>query len=239
MNEVSVWFVLDVIIKRLWIILIVAALLATGTYIYNSNFVDPIYSAESSVIASNGGIISDANVSGTTSKIGSSDIASSLNITETYVDILKTYGFYETVANEPEIARMGYSASAIRSMTTIQRRSDMSLFIDIIIKCGNQRDAVVIANCVAVLATDYIHSMLNNAYVVPADKCQTARLVAPLTVRNSITMGVLGALAVIALFVIIAVTDNTIKGEEDIVKRYNVAVLGVVPDFEAKKAKRR
>ena len=109
MNEVSVWFILDVSVKRIWIILIVAVLLATGTYIYNANFVDPVYSAASSIIASNGGIVSDNDDQyvSTTSKIGSSDVASSLNIIDTYVDILKTYGFYETVAKEPEIAKLG------------------------------------------------------------------------------------------------------------------------------------
>jgi len=239
MNEVSVWFILDVIVKRIWIILIVAVLLATGTYIYNANFVDPVYSAASSIIASNGGIVSDNDDQyvSTTSKIGSSDVASSLNIIDTYVDILKTYGFYETVAKEPEIAKLGYTPSQLAAMTTIEKRSDMSLFIDITIHCNRERDSIVIANGIAVLASDYIHTMLSNAYVVRADKCQTARLVAPLTVRNSVIVGIVGALAIIAIFVIIAATDNTIKGEDDIVKKYNVAVLGVVPDFETNNSK--
>ena len=238
MNEISVWFILDVVVKRIWIILIVAVLLATGTYIYNANFVEPVYSAASSVIASNGGIVSDdGNYTGTTSKIGSSDVASSLNIIDTYVDILKTYGFYETVAKEPEIAKLGYTPSQLMGMTTIQKRSDMSLFIDVTIKCNRERDAIVIANCVAVLASDYIHTMLTNAYVVRADKCQTAHLVSPLTLRNSALAGIAGALVIIAIFVILAATDNTIKGEDDIVKKYNVAVLGVVPDFENNNAK--
>lgn len=238
MNEVSIWFILDVIVKRIWIILIVAVLLATGTYVYNANFVDPVYSAASSVIASNGGIVSDGdNYTGTTSKIGSSDIASSLNIIDTYVDILKTYGFYETVAKEPEIAKLGYTPSQLARMTTVQKRSDMSLFIDISIRCNSERDAIIIANGVAVLAADYIHSMLTNAYVVRADKCQTAHLVAPLTVRNALLAGIAGALVIIALFVILAATDNTIKGEDDIVKKYNVPVLGFVPDFETSNQK--
>lgn len=239
MNEVSIWFILDVIVKRIWIILIVAVLLATGVYIYNANFVDPVYSAASSIIASNGGIVSndDQDHVGTTSKIGSSDISSSLNIIDTYVDILKTYGFYETVAKEPEIAKLGYTPSQLAAMTTIQKRSDMSLFIDISIRCNSERDAIIIANGVAVLAADYIHSMLTNAYVVRADKCQTARLVAPLTVRNALLAGIAGALAIIAVFVILAATDNTIKGEDDIVKKYNVPVLGFVPDFETSNSK--
>lgn len=238
MNEISVKFVLDIVIKRIWAIIIAVAIFAGAAFFYNANFVDPVYSASSSVLGSNGGIVSENTVSSsTTDKIGSSDVASSLNIIDTYIDIMKTYGFYEYLSKESEIKKFDYTVEQLRKMTTVERRSDTSLFIDITVKCGNERQAVVIANSISTVAPQYIQTLLNNSYIVQADKCVSARMVAPLTMRNTALMGIFGGMLAVALFVLLAATDNTIKGEDDIVKKYNIPVLGVVPDFESKNTK--
>ncbi len=236
MNEISIWQVLNIIVKRLWIILLVSVICAGSAYIYNANFVTPTYAAKSAVIATNGGIAA-GNTQNTSSKIGSSDLASSLSIVDTYVDILKTYSFYEALAEQPEIVNLGYKPAQLRSMTGISRRSEESLFIDIKIGNTNPKTAVIIANCIAQLAPEYISTMLPGAQAVKADKCIGAYSTGPLTVRNTILFFLMGAFGSIALFVILAATDKTIKGEEEISKKYKVAVLGVVPDFDTKTSK--
>ena len=247
MNEISLWQVLNIIIKRLWIIILVAILVAGITFVYNSNYVDPVYLAQSAVLATNGGIIQEddmaqiegevENIYNTSSKIGSSDVASSLNIVDTYIDILKTYSFYEKLATQPELASYGFSATQLKKMTDVERRSSYSLFIDINVKYSDAATAIIVANSIANLAPEYIQSMITNSYVLPADKCISAYLTSPLTVRNSILTGLIAAFAMVVIFILIAATDNTVKSEEEITKRYNVAVLGVVPDFETNKSK--
>ncbi len=137
-------------------------------------FGETIYMAKSSVIATSGGIPSNGS---TASKIGSTDLASSLSIVDTYVDILKTYSFYEALIEQPEIVNLGYSESELRSMTLISRRGEDSLFIDIQVRSENSKNAVVIANCIAQLAPEYISTMLPGAQVVCADKCISATVV--------------------------------------------------------------
>lgn len=216
------------------------------TFVYNSNYVSPVYMAQSSVLATNGGIVQEditqvesemESMLNTSSKIGSSDVASSLNIVDTYIDILKTYSFYEKLATQPELSSYGFSATQLKKMVAVERRSSYSLFIDIKVKYSDAATAIIVANSIANLAPEYIQSMISNSYVLPADKCISAYLTSPLTVRNSILTGLIAAFAMIVIFILIAATDNTIKSEEDITKRYNVAVLGVVPDFETKSSK--
>ncbi len=246
MNEISLWQVLNIIIKRLWIIILVAILVAGITFVYNSNYVDPVYLAQSSVLATNGGIVQEdenqienefSSMYDTSSKIGSSDVASSLNIVDTYIDILKTYSFYEKLAAQPELTSYGFSATQLKKMTTVERRSSYSLFIDINVKYSDAATAIIVANSIANLAPEYIQSMITNSYVLPADKCISAYLTSPLTVRNSILTGLIAAFVMVVIFILIAATDNTVKSEDEITKRYNVAVLGVVPDFETNKSK--
>lgn len=235
MNEISIWQVLNIIVKRLWLILLVAVIFAGSAYVYNSNFVTPTYAARSSVIATNGGIIE--NPQNTSSKISSSDLASSLSIVDTCVDVFKTYSFYEELAKEPELARYGFSPIQLKRMTRVGRRSEESLFIDLKIANTDPKTAVVVANCVANLAQNYISTKLPNALIVPADKCISAYLTGPLTTRSTILFFIFGAFISVVFFIILAATDKTIKDEEEISKRYNVAVLGVVPDFDAKTVK--
>ncbi len=242
MNSISLWQVLDIVLKRIWIIILVAALFAGVTYLYCENFVEPTYLAESAVLSTNGGITKEEaesleTSSNTSSKIGSSDITSSLNLVDTYVDILKTYSFYEELARQDELQYFGYTPTQLQRMATIERRSDYSMFIDIGVRCSDAQRAIVIANSIANLAPTYAQSMISNSYVLPADRCIKATLTSPLTTRNAILMGLVGAFLTVALFVLLAATDNTIKSEEEITERYNVAVLGIIPDFDTKSSK--
>ena len=233
MKDISVLMILKIFVKRIWIIAIAAIIAAVATFVYCSNFVSPVYTASSSVIASNGGIINDGeNPITSTGKISNSDVSASINILETCMDVMKTHSFYEDVAAERKIKKMDLSADDLQRMVTIERRSDFSLFIDIKVTCGDQDNAVEIANCIAETAPAYIQKMISDTYVVQADHSVAAEKIAPTPLRTAILVAALAAVLVVTVFVILAATDDSIKGEEDIVKRYNVAVLGIVPDFE-------
>ncbi|MBQ8550389.1 MAG: hypothetical protein IJ426_03530 [Clostridia bacterium] len=236
MNEISIWQVLNIIVKRLWAILLVSVILAGATYVYNANFVTPTYAAKSAILATNGGIAT-GNQQDTSSKIGSSDLASSLSIVDTYVDIFKTYSFYEYIEEQPEIQRLNLSARQLLSMTSVSRRSEESLFIDVRVANTDPKTAVIIANCVAMSAPDYVNTKLPGASAEPADKCISAYVTGPLTARNTVLAFLFGAFVSIVFFIILAATDKTIKGEDEITKRYNITVLGVVPDFDTKTTK--
>ena len=78
MKEISIWFVIDVIIKKIWFIIAAVAIVAGATFVYNYNFVKPTYTASSAVIGSNGGIGTENYASTTSGKINNTDIASEL-----------------------------------------------------------------------------------------------------------------------------------------------------------------
>ena len=228
MKEISIWFVFDVVIKKIWFIIAAVAIVAGATFVYNYNFVEPTYTASSAVISSNGGIGTENY---TSSKINNTDIASSLNMVESYVDLMKTYSFYEHVAEQSEISAYGYSPMQLQKMTTIKRRSEMSLFIDIIVNCPDAKQAINITNCVSSTATEYLPNILQGAKIVQADKCIAARFVSN-TVRDTLFMGLVAAVVTATIFVIFASLDNTVKGEYSLQNAYEAPVLGVIPSFE-------
>ena len=231
MKEISIWFVIDVIIKKIWFIIAAVAIVAGATFVYNYNFVKPTYTASSAVIGSNGAIGAENYTSTTSGKINNTEIAASLNMVESYVDIMKTYSFYEYVAKQDEISSYSYSAMQIMSMTTIERRSDTSLFIDIVVNCPDAKHAITITNCISSAITEYMPNILQGAKIVQADKCIAARLVSN-TVRNTLLMGFVAAVVTATIFIVFASIDNAVKGEESLQGVYEAPVLGVVPSFE-------
>ena len=218
MKDISLSLILKVVLRKIWIILLAAVIVGAGTFFYCSNFVDPTYAAASSVIVTNGGLISDDDSTASSGKVSNTDVAASINILETCVDIMKTNSFYKEVANHPEIKRLGYSSSELDRMTSIERRSDYSLFIDIKVNCGDDKEAIVIADCVAETAPKYIQKIIANTRV-EVEPSSGSALVAPMTTRTAVIAALLAAVVAVAIFVILAATDNTIKGEEDILKK--------------------
>lgn len=234
MREISVWFIVDVIIKKIWFILLTIAVLAGSAFVVNSYFVDPIYAASSAVIGSNGAVGSEYEEAETTSsnKINSSDLASSLNMIDTYVDTMKTNAFYEAVVKRPEIVTLGYDATQLRQMVTVEKRSEYSLFIDVTVMSKNPKHAITIANSIASAIPDYIVTVLPGGMIFRADNSVSAKLVSPQTFRDTVLFGFVGAVLSIVLFILLAAADNAIKGEEDLENRYDIPILGVVPSFE-------
>ncbi|MBE6766695.1 MAG: hypothetical protein E7550_03805 [Ruminococcaceae bacterium] len=129
-----------------------------------------LYAAKASVIATN------SSVSDLSSKIGTSDLVSSLAIIDTCVDAMKTYSFYEVVLKQPEIAHLNLLTEELREMTEIKRRNDESLFIDIEVYSGDAKTAVILANAIAAISPEYISNILPGFHIVVADKAISASL---------------------------------------------------------------
>lgn len=226
MNDFSLITLFQLIVKRIWLILIVSVLFATITFGYCTMFAVPTYVARASIIGSNGGLGLETEETATTIK--STDIASSLALMETYVGILQTSGIYEqTAAN----LGMDYKSSELRSMITVQNRSETQLFIDVSVVSKSQKDSVLIANAFANQAAIYIKATLPNAYAKPIEFANSAPQNYPQIYLYTTLAFILGAVVVIGISFLVSLFDQTIKGEEDFKDKYNLPVLGSVPDF--------
>lgn len=234
MREISIWFIIDVIIKKIWFILLTIAVLAGSAFVINSYFVDPVYAASSAVIGSNGAVGGEYEETDTTSssKINSSDLASSLNMIDTYVDTMKTNAFYEAVVKRPEIVSLGYDATQLGRMVTVVKRSEYSLFIDVTVTSKNPQHAIIIANSIASAIPDYIVTVLPGGMIFRADNSVSAKLVSPQVFRDTVLFGFVGAVLSVIFFILLAAADNAVKGEEDLENRYDIPILGVVPSFD-------
>ena len=217
--------------RRIWVIIIAAVVFAVATFGYCELFLTKKYSATASILVTNGAVTTAQDDK--TDKVSGSDISASLYLTYTIVDILNTPDNYTKVAEELNKDKNNdYKYQDLMNRSTIVRRSEDTLFIDITFTSTNRDEAVHLANAFCATSCKFIPNIIPNANANVVAKADKSVQTYPRTLMSTAIAGVIGAvLAFIVLFIIDS-TNRAIKGEEDFTNTFDVPLLGAVPDFE-------
>lgn len=142
----------------------------------------------------------------------------------------------ETVSEDTILSALTYSYSISSSSTSAQ-----GSFIYI----TSTADSPELAYNILVAATDIMQEYIDSAFALPESIdlifSLANRIDMPTTpvsdisvVRYTLIGGLGLTVLCIVVLAVIELADNRVKGEEDLVQKYNIAVLGSVPDFEDK-----
>ncbi len=214
-------------LHHIWIIILAAVVFAAGAFSYCKFFITPSYSATASILVTNGAVTTSYDE--TTGKIASSDISASLYLSYTVVDILNTPDIYKKVANQ---LGKDYNYQGLMGCSSIARRSDETLFIDVTFSSTDPKEAMRIANKFVEIACGYIPEFIPSARANVASTAIKASMTYPRTLMTTGVAGVVGAVAAYIVLFIIESMNRAIKGEEDFTSNFDVPLLGAVPDFE-------
>lgn len=225
MNEISPSSIFSIIMHRIWLVVIVAIICAALAFSYCNFLVAPVYSAKTSILITNGGLITNNH----DDSIQTNDLSASIYLVDTCVDILKSQGIYQELS-----AAIGekYTFYQLKSAFSISKRSDENLFIDISFRSTNPDEATLIVNTFTELCPQYMANKLSPVTVEVMDKSYNTSLVYPNTISSTLIFGFLGAVVTSLLLVLFASLDQTIKNEEDFVENFSIPILGTVPDFD-------
>lgn len=235
MQDISVFMFFRIARKRI-LPLLLAFVLAAGLMFSYCEFVSsPVYGANSSIIVTNGAVVSSSNDLQDIQRVLGSDIQASLLLADSVVDMLKTPDVYKYLSRKIK-ADIDYNTLMAR--TTVARRGEDTLFVDISYKDVDPKQAIEISNLFASVACDYIAEFIPKANPKVVSSADRATLVSPRTLRNTVLAGIIAAFVLFSVFVLFEILNDTVRGEDDFTSRYNIPLLGSVPDFEeARKAK--
>ncbi len=225
MNEISLSSIFNIIIRKAWAVIIATVLCGALAFTYCEVFETPVYQTKASIIVTNGAVITDT----INSTVSNTDLAASLYLVDTCVDILKSQGIYQELSSA--IADK-YSYKALKSSFSVSRRSDESLFVDISFKSTSKEEAIEIVNAFADLSSNYICEAIPSATVAVMEHSDSASVVSPRTAFSTALFALIGAIVSSLIIVIISMLDKAIKGEEDFKESFDIPVLGAVPDFD-------
>lgn len=213
-------------LKHLWLIILTAIVFAAITFSYCRFVATPVYSASGSIMVTNGAIITDLD--GNQTHLNNTDIVASLNLTYTVTDILKTPDLYKKLS---EKTNYKYSYGELLSRSAVSRKNEDSLFITISFTANNKNEAISLVNEFLQLVPDYIAERVPGAATAITTTADSAAKTFPQDLLFSLTAAIIGAAATFFILVAIYSINTVIRGEEDFKERFEVPVIGTIPDF--------
>ena len=227
MNDISIFYLLNLALRRLWALFLAGIIFTSGAYAYCKFLATPSYSAKASVLVTNGSIISEAD--SPDNSVTVTDISASLSLANTIADVLQASGIFKTIAEDIDNQ---YSYRQLMGMSTIQRRNNMTMVVDVTFSTSDPNESIRLANIFVKTAPEYIMEVIPYSNAIVLSEADVASKTYPRTLTTSLFVGLVGAVLAFAVVFIIDFFDQAIKGEEDFKVKFDIPIIGIVPDFE-------
>lgn len=224
MKGFTLYSFIRIALKHILILILSGLIFAVGTFAYCEFVATPVYQASGSLIVTTGTII----VENEDEKLNNTDIVASLNLSDTVIDILKTKEIYKTLSNN-----MGnkYSYQNLRSRAAISSSDNHSLFITVSFTADNPQEAIDLVNGYLKLAPDYISGYVPGTTSAAITEADRASQTFPRTIIFSLAAAVIGAAIAYVIILLIYSTNTIIRSDEDFRERFDIEILGAIPDF--------
>jgi len=218
--EINVQQLIKGVWKRIWVVVVCAALAMAITVFYTANFVTPTYKASVTMYVNNNSSNSDT--------VSSANLAVAIQLANTYVKIIQSESVLEKVVQE---TGLNLTPTQVRGMLSAEVVDETEIFRVNVIS-PNAEMSADIANAIANIAPGEISEIIDGskAKVIDYAKVPSGKN-APNITSSGILGGLVGAVLSCAVIVVILVVDKRIKSEEDLTATYSLPVLGAIPDF--------
>ena len=218
---------------------------AISTFCYCEFVAVPKFSATGSIVVTNGGIVSgndnindeyvDETEEDGDDNLNNTDIQASINFSRIMTEILNKPNIFKLLSEELDGK---YTYGRLKSMAKIDRADNSSIIIDISFTASTREEAIFLTNAYLEVAPKYIVENYTQANVHEIFVADSASKTYPRTLLLTAVGGIVGAaLAYIVLFLIYC-ANTVIKGEDDFKDRFQIPVLGCIPDFATAKSEK-
>jgi len=214
--------IISIIIKRILIIFLCIILGTAGTFLVTKCLIDEKYTAAVSMyVAPNG---------------GNADLFASLNelnyaqkVVNTYIEILKTDSFMSSVSKASDL---GYSVGELKKMVEMSPVNDTEIF-KVQVTTTDPNDSLLLANTIARLAPGKIIEIKDADAVRVVDPATLPEKPSSPNILQNTAIGlIMGLMIGIMTAFILELLDKRVKDEDDLLKHYDVPILGVIPIIE-------
>lgn|SRR5690606_5254191 len=226
-ETISLKEIFQTIRKRLWLIVMIAAVAVATVGVVSYFFLTPIYQSSTQILVNQKA--SDQPY------LNQSDIRTNIELINTYNVIIKSPAILDIVKEKLDLDE------SLNNLITVGSENN-SQVVKVTVQHTDPKTAVDIANTTATVFKDEIVKIMNvdNVSILsPAELPDNPVPVKPNPVLNMAIALVVGLMAGVGLSFLLEYLDNTIKTEQDIEKLLELPVLGAIAqiDLEAEAAK--
>jgi capsular polysaccharide biosynthesis protein len=210
---------IQVIKKRIWIIMSVTVAAALVSGIFSIFIMDPVYEAKATLIVGR-------TPASDKEKMQYNDVLMYGKLVKTYAELAKS----DLVASET-ISRTGYdlTEAQLKGNLTITPKGDTQI-LEIAIQNNDAEKAYELANTLSEVFVEEVKGMMNADDVKIMDKAKLPeKPVKPRKMLNIVIAGFVGLMASLGVVFLMEYLDNTIKTENDIEKYLGITVLATIP----------
>lgn len=227
MKEIDIMDFLKILLKKAWIIALVAVLCAAIGFSYCTLMVTPEYSSKAVMVVTVGDMTSDI--------VDSKDYAVVLSMMPTYVAQLREgTDFYKTIADSVNYSYKKesaeeYSAAKIKSMCTWSFTEEQ-LHATVVVTGTNQNDVQLILEAIDKNADNYLKSVFPTTITKSTSRSEKASHTYPSTMIFALGGFLIGAVISAVIIYLVEALNTKIKSEEELIAQ-GFTVLGTVPDL--------
>jgi polysaccharide biosynthesis transport protein len=209
-----------VIKRRILIVAICFAICAAGALSFTKIFMDKEYTATVIMYAAPNKTVIQANPQTSLSELNYLQ-----KIVISYIEVLKTETFLDSVAKQ---INLGFNAEQLQKMVTFNVINQTEYF-ELQVISGNPNDSLAIADAISQLAPVIISEInIDDTLRVLNPARLPAGPSGPSLLKNILAGAAAGLFLGVILAFILDKRDKHIKDKNDLLKRYNIPVLGHV-----------
>ena len=223
MENINIKEVTTFLLRKLWLILAILAVVVAGGEIYSNILKTPLYESNTNVV-----LISDNS---TKTEITNNDVTLSNNLVKTYSEIVKSRNVLSKVI---ENLHLDESYESLKSQVTVSSVTSTQL-ISIKISDKDPKKAKEIADELGKVFKAEIKEIYKIDNVQIVDEAVEANSPYNINiVKESIIYLVAGLVLGVGAAYLLFIMDKTIKDTDTVEKKLGLTVMGVVPEVESK-----
>lgn len=219
--EISLQEIIMILWRKVWLIALCLVLGGGIGFGISRYLIDPTYASRVSMYVNN-------NKDRGETALNINDLNASQKLVATYIEILKS----EVVLNDViEQMALAYTTGELRGMISASAVNSTEI-LEVIVTSKDAEEAAAIANKLAEVAPPQIIRVVQAGDVQLIDEAVLSlESVAPNTKLNTLIGAMIGIVLAAGVILVLAMLDISVKSAEDLSKRYDLPVLGTIPDL--------
>lgn len=221
--QIDIKTLVDAVVLKIKMIILFALAFGVSAFIISEFVITPKYMASITMCINN-------NKTMVTDSMDYNDVNASITLVPTYVELIQSYNVLNEVAAKTH--DLGYTADDISGMIGVATKEETQIIMLSVIN-PNPEHANIIANAIAKVAPEKIIDLMEGTNVKVVDESVLPETpVSPSVKKNTVLGFLFGGFLGVALAVLLALLDNSVKSEDDLIHMFkDIPVLGVIPEF--------
>lgn len=226
--EIDLQQLIGALMKKAWLIGIVAVICAVLAFVGTFLFITPKYQSTAKFYVNNSSLSSFSEAA--LSSITSADISASRGLVKTYIVILNTR---ETLNDVIDYSGVDRTYGQLKSMITAEAVDSTEIF-QVVVTSPDPQEAEKIANAIGYILPNRIKEIIDGTSAKVVESAVVAASPSsPSYTKNTMLGFIIGLVLSAGLVVLQELLDITIRSEEDIAQSCKHPILASVPDMEA------